>query len=87
MQEQQLQVSTALQQILSAVLGPQYNFDDQTALLGAIPEFDSSSIMSILTMLEDQFDVIFADDELSAELFSSVGSLRRFVDEKLAHSV
>jgi acyl carrier protein len=35
-------------------------------------------------MLEDQFGFTVDDDELSAEIFESVGSLRRFVDGKLA---
>ena len=39
--------------------------------------------MTILTLLEDQYDVVFDDAELSADLFSTIGSLRHFMTEKL----
>ena len=83
MRDQQPQTGQVLDQILLSVLGPHHHLTDQTPLLGAIPEFDSSSIMTILTLLEDQYDVVFDDAELSADLFSTVASLRHFMTEKL----
>ncbi len=83
MRDQQTQTRQMLEQILHSVLGPHQQITPQTPLLGAIPEFDSSSIMTILTLLEDQFDIVFDDAELSAELFSSTASLYQFLLGKL----
>jgi acyl carrier protein len=54
------------------------------ALLGAIPELDSMAVVTILTMLEDEFGVAIADDEISADVFATLGTLSAFVDAKLA---
>jgi acyl carrier protein len=53
-------------------------------LLGGLPEFDSMAVVTVVTMLEDQFGITVADDELSADVFGTVGALVRFVDGKLA---
>ena len=57
--------------------------EDSSALLGAIPEFDSMAVVTIITALEEQFDIVVDDDEVSAETFESLGTLRAFVEEKL----
>ncbi len=51
-------------------------------LLGAIPEFDSMAVVTILTMIEDEFGVIIADDEVGADVFETVGTLAQFVEGK-----
>jgi len=53
-------------------------------LLGAIPEFDSMAVVSVLTMIEDEFGITIADDEIGAETFETLGSLTAFVDSKVA---
>ena len=53
-----------------------------TALLGNIPEFDSMAVVSVITALEDQFDIVVEDDDISAETFETLGSLVEFVDSK-----
>lgn len=55
-----------------------------TPLLGSLPELDSMAVATVIAGIEDRFDVIVDDDELSAEVFQSVGSLTAFVDRKLA---
>lgn len=60
------------------------SLDASSPLLGAIPEFDSMAVVTVVTMLEDQLGVTVADDELSAEVFATVGSLVKLVEEKLA---
>ena len=52
-------------------------------LLGAIPEFDSMAVVTVITMIEDEFGITVDDDELSAEVFETLGSLERFVSGKL----
>lgn len=55
-----------------------------SALLGAIPEFDSMAVVSIIAMMEEQYGISVSDDEISADTFSTVGSLARFLAEKMA---
>lgn len=52
-------------------------------LLGAIPEFDSMAVVSIVTTIEETFDITVDDDELSADVFETLGSLADFVDRKI----
>jgi acyl carrier protein len=76
------EVVSVLTQILN--LGPRSaQFDASTPLLGAIPELDSMAVVSVITALEDHFGIEIADDDVSADTFSSVGSLADFVREKL----
>ena len=56
----------------------------ETPLLGAIPEFDSMAVVSIITALEDRFGFAVDDDEIDASVFETVGSLLTFVEQKLA---
>ncbi|HDH07952.1 MAG TPA: acyl carrier protein [Gammaproteobacteria bacterium] len=59
------------------------SFDESTALLGSIPELDSMAVVTIITALEEQFDFIVDDDEISAETFETLGSLSAFVEQKM----
>jgi acyl carrier protein len=60
------------------------NLRPDSPLLGGIPEFDSMAVVTVVTMIEDQLGVSVDDDELSADVFTTVGSLADFVDRKLA---
>jgi len=57
-----------------------------TILLGNVPELDSLAVMTVITALEDRFGFHIADDEISAEDFTTLGSLAAFVDNKLRDS-
>jgi len=52
-------------------------------LLGAIPEFDSMAVVTVLTMVEDEFGIVIDDEEVSAEIFLTVGTLSEFVSSKV----
>ena len=54
-----------------------------TPVLGAIPEMDSMSVIGILASLEEQYGITVDDDEISADVFATVGSLTTFVESKL----
>ena len=54
-----------------------------SALLGAIPEFDSMAVVTVLTMIEDEFGITVEDDEVSAEVFATLGTLCGFVESKV----
>ena len=58
-------------------------FDADTPLLGHIPELDSMAVVTLITSIEEQFDITIEDDEISADAFATVGTLAEFVDEKL----
>jgi acyl carrier protein len=73
--------------ILDEVLslnGRSASFSRETPLLNAIPELDSMAVVSLITALEEQFDIVFGDDEIDGATFASLGSLTDFVDAKLA---
>jgi acyl carrier protein len=74
-----------------AVLGSVLNLGDRigrftvdTPLLGAVPELDSMAVVSLLTSLEERFGIAVDDDEVDGSIFSTVGSLARFVEQKVA---
>jgi acyl carrier protein len=56
----------------------------QSPLLGGLPEFDSMAVVTVITMIEDELGVTVEDDELSADVFATVGSLVEFVEQKAA---
>jgi acyl carrier protein len=53
-------------------------------LLGAIPEFDSMAVVTVLTLIEDEFGISVGDDEVSADLFETLATLAAFVDGKIS---
>jgi acyl carrier protein len=74
-----------LKRILTAQLGPSYPpgyFNDDTPLLGAIPELDSMAVVGILTAVEEELGVTVDDDEISADAFSTFRALEEFLYAK-----
>lgn len=59
-------------------------FNADTPLLGGIAEFDSMAVVSVVTMIEDEFGIAIDDDDLSADVFATVGTLADFVAQKAA---
>ena len=57
--------------------------NEDSALLGEIPELDSMAVVTILTLFEDEFGIEVNDDDVSAETFATVGSLARFLEERV----
>jgi len=58
-------------------------FNASTALMGDIPEFDSMSVVAIITALEEEYGCVFEDDEITADVFETIGSLTQLVESKL----
>lgn len=78
--------SERLKRILNSTLQLGSRADLLTAesrLLGSIPEFDSMAVVAVLTMIEDEFGISVDDDEVSGELFETLGALSAFVDGKV----
>jgi acyl carrier protein len=76
------EVRNILSDVLS--LGERKNqLKADSILLGNIPELDSMAVVNVITALEDHFGITVDDDEISAETFETLGSLTRFVEQKL----
>lgn len=56
------------------------DFNESTQLLGVIPEFDSMAVVSVITAVEDNFGIVVDDDEITAEVFETLGSLHQFLE-------
>lgn len=79
-------VVIAMQELLTKTLqlgNSQLELTTDTPLLGAIPEFDSMAIVSVITAIEDQFGITIDDDEITADIFATLGSLSEFIQTKL----
>lgn len=55
------------------------SFDRDTPLLDAVPELDSMAIAQLILALEDRFQIDFEPDEITGEIFETVGTLTDFV--------
>lgn len=58
-------------------------FNEATELFGALPEFDSMAVASLLTGIEERLGVLIEDDDVEAEDFATFGRLVAF-GERLA---
>jgi acyl carrier protein len=76
------QVLMLLQQVLQLPQGCM-GLQDNSRLIGALPEFDSMAVVTLITALEEQFCFVIDDDEIDSRVFASVGSLLAFVDQKV----
>lgn len=76
------ETETTLRALLADVLGIDAKrvatFDEQTELFGALPEFDSMAVASLLTGLEERLAVLIEDDDVDAEDFATFGTLLAF---------
>lgn len=57
--------------------------DAHSGLLGSVPELDSMAVVNLIAALEDHFGILVDDDEISASTFETLGTLARFVQQKL----
>lgn len=55
---------------------------DGTPLLNGL--LDSSELMQLVTYLEEEFDVLVDDTEITTDSFATVGTIARLVEDKLA---
>ena len=58
--------------------------DADSVILGAIPEFDSMSVVNVITAIEEKLGVEVDDEEITGELFATVGTLAAFIAAKMA---
>jgi acyl carrier protein len=82
-----MNVETEVLRLLDQVLsleGRGISFRRDTPLLGAVPELDSMAVVSLITAIEETFDIIIDDDDIDGATFASVGTLVDFVAGKIA---
>ncbi|MES2152615.1 MAG: acyl carrier protein [Pseudomonadota bacterium] len=66
-------------------LGPRaQELSADSPLMGSLPELDSMAVVNLLAALEQHFDIVVHDDEISAANFETVGTLHAFVALKMA---
>ena len=53
-----------------------------TEIMGNFPQFNSLSIAGIIAAIEDELGCEIDDEEITAELFATVGTLAEFVESK-----
>ena len=71
-----------LVEVLDEVLGEHSGgaFTEDTLLFGSLPELDSLALVELITSIEDRFGFEMDEEDITAEVFESVGSLSAFVD-------
>ena len=84
--EQSTDVTGDVKAVLVETLGVEdraATIDASTPLLGSLPELDSMAVLELVPALEQRFGITVDDDDVTAEVFESLGSLTGFVREKL----
>ena len=80
------EIDATLRALLADVLGFDARrvagFDEHTELFGALPEFDSMAVATLLTGIEERLGVLIEDDDVDAEDFATFGTLLAFVRRK-----
>ena len=73
----------ALVEVLTDVLGTDHSggpLTEQTLLFGSLPELDSLALVELISAMEDRFAFEMDEDDITAEVFESVGTLSAYVD-------
>lgn len=81
-------VSDVVRAVLRDVLGISAEraaaFTPATPLFGALPEFDSIAVASVLTELEDRLGILIEDDDVDGAMLATFGALTDFAAAKRA---
>ncbi|WMJ07552.1 acyl carrier protein [Nitrosomonas sp. sh817] len=78
------QITIETKKILAEVLGLNErvnSIEQDTILLGNIPELDSVAVVAILLEIEKRFSMTIKDDEISARTFETFGNLVDFISK------
>ena len=74
-EEVEATVRSLLVDVLSLKADRVANFDDETELFGALPEFDSMAVATLLTEMEERLGILIEDEDVEAEDLMSFGRL------------
>lgn len=84
MQTTQQDISAVIE-VLVSTLGIEEqaaDLDASTPLFGELPELDSLGVVELTVALEARFDIQIDDEDITGDVFETVGSLAEFVAEK-----
>lgn len=76
------QIKTLLDDVLH-LQGKTASWTKDTPLLGNLPELDSLAVVEVIAGMEKTFGFHIEDDEINAEMMTSLASLTHFVEEKI----
>lgn len=51
----------------------------ETPLLGALPDFDSMTMVTLITLVEERLDVVVSDSDISADDFMTLGAFAQWI--------
>lgn len=71
--------------VVTSLLGIQDRADTlrpSTPLFGSIPELDSMAVLELISELEVRFGIEVHEEEVTGEVFETLGSLTDYVDRK-----
>lgn len=74
-------VKNLIDEVLNLGGGAQ-SWSADTPLLGAVPQLDSMAVVRVVSEIERVFGFHFEDDEISADLFATLGGLVSFIASK-----
>jgi acyl carrier protein len=75
-----------VKEVLVDTLGLEHQadrIDATTPLFGSLPELDSMAVLELVLALEERFGIAIDGEDVTADVFESLGSLTAFVDDKL----
>lgn len=55
-----------------------------TEVLGNFPQFNSLTIVGVIGSIEDELDCVIDDDEITTDIFATVGDLATFIEARLS---
>lgn len=55
----------------------------ETTLLDSIPEFDSMAVLQVILAIEEHFGLTIDNEDVTGDIFETLGSLTDFVSSKL----
>ncbi len=73
--------------VLVETLGVEDRADDlqaSTPLFGRLPELDSMAVVELVYALEERFAITIEGEEITAEVFDTLGTLATFVAGKIS---
>ncbi|MBB1075839.1 acyl carrier protein [Rhodoferax sp. 4810] len=55
-----------------------------SAIAGALPEFNSLTVVGLIAGLEEQLGCEVSDEEITEDIFRTLGSFAQFIETKMA---
>ena len=74
-EEVEATVRALLVEVLGLPVERVAGFDDETGLFGALPEFDSMAVATLLTEMEERLGILIEDEDVEAEDLMTFGRL------------